>query len=124
MLSLNLQQDSVDIVCGINSILKCMNKLSALSKQEPQQWPTVKIVISKVNDEGTQKTYQRCVLNQYTESSRQQCLAYAKADLQRLQNKIGERLEWSDMKLLRSILVFLDTRRWAINSKFSEHDSD
>ena len=31
VLSLNLQQDSVDIVCGINSILKCMNKLSALS---------------------------------------------------------------------------------------------
>ena len=44
-----------------------MNKLSALSKQEPLQWPTVKIVISKVNDEGTQKTYQGCVLNHYTE---------------------------------------------------------
>ena len=51
-------------------------------------------------------------------------MAYAKADLQRLQNKIDERLEWFDMKLLRSILVFLDTRSWAINSKSSEHDSD
>ena len=47
-----------------------------------------------------------------------------KADPQRLQNKIGERLERSDMQLLRSILVFLDTRSWAINSKSSEHDSD
>lgn len=42
------------------------------------------------------------------------CSAQAKADLGKLDGKIKERLSWSDTKLLRSMIVFLDTRSWAI----------
>ena len=48
----------------------------------------------------------------------------AKADLRSLEKKIRDSLEWSDMKLLRSILVFLDTCSWAIADASSEHDSE
>lgn len=44
-------------------------------------------------------------------------------------NKIKERLEWSDLKLLRAVIVFLDTRSWFRVSKrrctsLEEADSD
>ena len=34
------------------------------------------------------------------------------ADLRRLEEKIKQRLEWSDTKLLRLILVFIETQSW------------
>ncbi len=105
----------------VNAIF--MNKLSALSKLAPLQWPAVKMIISKVTEEGQHKTYQGCVLNHYSDSTQQQCFIDAKNDLQRLEKRIGERLEWSDMKLLRSISIFLDTHSWAIN-KSTKHSTD
>ena len=42
-----------------------------------------------------------------------QCSRQALTDLQRLDGKMREWLEWTDVKLLRSILVFLDTCSWA-----------
>ena len=33
-------------------------------------------------------------------------------DLKHLDDKLKERLEWSDITILRSILVFLDTKSW------------
>ena len=41
------------------------------------------------------------------------CNNQALADHQKLNDKIKERLAWSDVDLLRSILVFLDTCSWA-----------
>jgi len=78
VLSLNLQEGGVDIVSGINCILKCLNKLSALSKQEPLQWPTVAMVLAKISNAGTQKTYLGCVLSNYTERVQNQCIPNAK----------------------------------------------
>ena len=109
------------LVVYVNAIF--MNKLSALSKLAPLQWPAVKMIISKVTEEGQHKTYQGCVLNHYSDSTQQQCFMHAKNDLQRLEKRIGERLEWSDMKLLRSILIFLDTHSWGIN-KSTKHSTD
>ena len=109
MLSLTLQCDNLDIIEGINPIVKSVDTLMSLSEQDPLQWPQVKLLLTKVNDEGV---YQGCALNQYSSKSLDQCSAHAKADLARLDTKMRERLQWSDMKLLRSILVFLDTRSW------------
>ena len=103
------------IVSGWN---KCWNTLLDLSQQEPLHWPVVQMVISKVSDEGMEKAYRGWVLSWYTVDTQ------AKADLRSLEKKIRDRLEWSDMKLLRSILVFLDTRSWAMADASSEHDSE
>ena len=40
------------------------------------------------------------------------CSEMAIGDLKNLDDTIKKRLKWSDTKLLRSILVFLDTRCW------------
>ena len=42
----------------------------------------------------------------------QQCSVHVLADLHRVEENIKDRLEWSDLKLLRSILVFLETQHW------------
>ena len=34
------------------------------------------------------------------------------ADLRRVEENIKDRLEWSDLKLLKSIVVFLKTQHW------------
>lgn len=38
------------------------------------------------------------------------------SDLKRLDEKMRDRLEWSDVKMLRSILVFIDTQGWQATS--------
>ena len=42
------------------------------------------------------------------------CKEQALADLKQLDLKMRDRLEWSDVKLLRSILLFIDTQGWQV----------
>ena len=52
LLSLTLQGDALDILSGINHIVKAVNSLLCLSKQDPLEWSQVKILLSKVSAEG------------------------------------------------------------------------
>ena len=81
VLSLTLQCENLDIVGGINAILKPVKTLMSLSKQDPLQWPEIKLLTSKVSIDGTQGTHQGCVLNWYSADTLQQCVTHAKADL-------------------------------------------
>ena len=40
------------------------------------------------------------------------CKRQALADIKRLDEQMRNRLEWSDLDFLRSVLVFLDTQSW------------
>ena len=46
----------------------------------------------------------------------QSCKSQVVADLKQLDEKLKKRLEWSDVKLLRSFLVFLETQSWLASS--------
>ena len=48
----------------------------------------------------------------FTDDMLAQCSHQALADLQKLDGKMREWLEWTDVKLLQSILVYLDTHNW------------
>ena len=113
LLSLSLQEDGIDTVQGIKSILKSAGSLQSLSKEIPKEWPTVKLVLSRIVTEGTDKTYQGATLTQYNDEKIPHCCGQALQDLEKLNVKMKERLAWSDTKLLRSIVAFLDTRGWA-----------
>ena len=112
ILSLTLQEDRVDTVQGLKHILKSASALQKLAKQDPKDWPTVKLVLTRVSEDGAQKVYQGGALKNFTDNMLTQCSGQALADLQKLDGKMRERLEWTDVKLLRSILVFLDTCSW------------
>ena len=126
ILSLALQEDQIDIVYGLKQILKSASALQSLAQREPKNWPTVKLVVGRVSDEGGQKFYQGGVLKNFTDDMFTACSRQALSDLQKLDSKMRERLEWTDVKLLRSILVFLDTCSWAVgaSSDTSEEMAD
>ena len=99
---------------GIQHLLKSRKSFQGLSKQNPLEWPSVSVVYSRIVEDGTSKvhSYQGVTLSNCSSEKFQQYSNEAIKDLQRLDDKLKERLEWSDLTMLRSILVFLDTQSW------------
>ena len=123
LLSLSLQDDCIDVASGIKNLLKSHRSLKKLSSQEPLKWPSVASVYSKVKrDINGSSSYQGVVLRRYNDSTISSCKTQALADLHHLDERMRCRLEWSDMHLLRSILLVLDTQSW--QSQESEHAND
>ena len=120
LLSLALQKEGADIVTSIENTLKSVKALKSLSELDPIKWSTVKLVKSRLKDVGDQKEYQGVALQNF-DSTLEQCKKHVKDDIHRLEQRIKERLEWSDIKLMRSILVFLETQSW--QKSFSEDSS-
>ena len=112
ILSLSLQGSDVDIVFAMKQILKTTDALKSLVQLDPLQWPTVKLLMDSFKDEGIAKTYQGSVLKGYNSAAIEFCKKEALADMKRLEASMRQRLEWSDVKLLRSILVFVETQSW------------
>ena len=77
----------------IKQILKTSTTLTSLMKQDSLQWPTVKLGIDRLKDEGTEKTYQGIALQAYNAATLTYCTSEALADLGRLIEKMRERLE-------------------------------
>ena len=118
LLSLSLQSSEVDTVSGIKHILKSSASLKSLAKQDPLLWPTVKMVLAKITDEDGEKSYQGAVLKRYSQSVVEDLKQNALDDLSRLDEKMRERLQWSDTSLLRCLVVFLDPQSWTKQSHF------
>ena len=112
LLSLTLQEKKLDIVLGIRHLLNSSKYLKKMTGQDPLPWPIVKLVRNRIKEEGEDKVCQGAVLDCYTPTTLQTCAAEALADINRLDEKMRARLEWSDVKMLRAILVFLDTHIW------------
>ena len=129
LLSLCLQKNGVDNIYCIKQILKSAKALESQARQDPKQWPSVKLIPSIIYEEGTEKLYQGGTLTHYNESTVTNCSIHTLEDLKRLSSTLKERLAWSDLQLLRSILVFLDTCSWAPRqlraaSRDSEQEDD
>lgn len=120
LLSLTLQKEGADIVTSIENTLKSVKALKTLSELAPIEWPSVKLVKSRLKDVGHHKEYQGVALQNF-DRTLEQCKKHVMDDICKLEEKIKERLEWSDIQLMRSILVFLETQSW--QKSFSELDS-
>ena len=127
ILSLSLQEGSLDIVQALHCILKSVKALKSLAKGDPREWPTVKLVIDRIKEENGSSTYQNVPLKSYSESSFEQCKTIALDGVSQLDDNMRCRLEWSDPKLLRCLIVFLDTQCWlkgATSSLISDDEDD
>ncbi len=131
ILSLSLQNSDLDIVLGIKNIIKATATLKNLAKQKIEDWPTVKLVKSRIvqNDLDNEVTYQCAVMeiSGSVKSVEERCTRDALSDLDTLSKKMKERLEWSDVKLLKSLLTFLETQSWIKRSAITpstESDED
>lgn len=121
VLSLCLQSDDVDIVGSIKSILKALKSLHVLSEKEPKDWPTLKLVKDRID---SQNEYQGVIVSPDFETILGRCTTDSLADLHRLELKIKERLEWSGMRFLRNVLVFLETQSWLVGDHEDPTDTE
>ena len=110
LLSMTLQGLDLDILFGMKQILKSTESLKTLKQLDPLEWPTVKQVLQRIQEESGENVYQGATLRNYNSTSMQHCKTEALADLTRLEENLRHRLEWSDFSLLRSLLVFVETR--------------
>ena len=103
---------------GLQSILKAKKCLTDL---DPLQWPTLKLVHNRLTN-GNE--YQGATLKHFSEAMKS-WKDQALADVHRLEENMRERLAWSNVKLLRAILVFLDTQTWhPLSAVSGESDSE
>ena len=63
-------------------------------------------------NEGEKKLFQGAELQNFNNSVQLKLKQDALHDLTELNAKIKEQLMWSDVKLLRALLVFLETQSW------------
>ena len=71
-----------------------------------------KVVLSRLKDENGGKVYQGSELHNFRGTSTKSCQDQALADLKSLDGQMRAHLEWSNIDLMRSILLFLDTQTW------------
>ena len=114
LLSLTLQDDNISVVQGIKNILKSHTSLKKLTLQDVMEWPVTRVVLSKLKDENGGKVYRGSELHNFKDSTIKTCQDQALFDLKSLNDQIRSCLEWSDVDLMRSILLFLDTQSWQL----------
>ena len=112
LLSQTLQDHSVDIVFSIEHILKTSKALKSLQAKDPLEWPTVKLVRERIKKEGEQDVYQGATLQSFGDATLAYCKEQVLSDLQCLVVKMRERLEWTDLTLLKSVLASTETQGW------------
>ena len=116
---------SQDVVLSIKHILKTSKTLRQLAGQDPLQWPTMKLVIDWIKYQNGTKEYQGAFLQNCDTRVLESCRDSALNDLKCLDERMRDRLEWSDITMLRSILVFIDTQGWqAKTSPSNSSESD
>ena len=123
LLSLTLQDDHINVVQGIKYILQSHSSLKKLTSQDPIQWPTTKVVFSRLKAENGGKVYQGAELQHFTATTAKACANQALTDPKSLDDHMRARLEWSDVNVMRSILLVLDTQSWQLSNE-SEDISD
>ena len=72
--------------------------------------------MEKIDSEGSVDCYQGAEIRNYTDSTLESCKRQALGDLESLSRTIQQRLEWSDLHLLRSLIVFLESQSWVERS--------
>ena len=123
-LCFSLQGSELDVVLGIKNILKSVTALKSLARQDALEWPTVKFLKGRIKEDSDEKTYQGATLKSYSQESQDKAKEDALRDLALLDEKMRERLSWSDTTLLlRSLLVVLETQTWMKRTPASSADS-
>ena len=122
LLSLTLQDENIDVAQRIKNILKSHTSLKKLTTQDVMEWSVTNLVLSKLS--GNVKVYQGFELKSFRDAIIRTCSDQTLAELKSLDDHMHSRLEWSDVELLRSILLFLDTQSWQLQEIESDENSD
>lgn len=75
--SWHLQDDHLDIVAGIKSVLEASK---SMAEKDPMQWQIPKLVCSRIKDDSDNKVYQGAVLWGHSATALSQCAGIALRD--------------------------------------------
>lgn len=124
LLSLSLQgNDTADIVISIESTLKSAKTLQSLTQKDPSQWPKLKLLRQSTKEVDGEQQYQGVPLDNL-DAAVDQCKTHVVADVERLREKMKERLGWTDTELLRALLVLVETQSWQQKDPDAEDDEN
>jgi len=73
ILSLCLQKSDCDIVYGLKQILRVLDSIKSLLRLDPSLWPTVKLVMERVDSKGNVDCYQGAEIRNYTDKMLESC---------------------------------------------------
>ena len=124
ILSLSLQKEGADIVMSIENTLKAVKALKLLSEKDTSEWPTIQLVKSRLKEVDAHMEYQGVEVKNFDDVLKKQCTVQVKQDVGRLNEKIKSRLEWSDVHLMRSILIFVEMQSWQLHSDDEDNVSE
>ena len=69
LLSISLQASKLNVVLGIKNILKSTTALKNLGKKDPFEWPRVKLLLQKIENEESKKFYQGAELQKFDDAA-------------------------------------------------------
>ena len=92
LLSLTLQDDTINFAAGLKHISKSHSSLEKLTSQDPVEWPVTKVVLSKLKDENGGKVYQGSELHRYSDATVKSCTDQALANLHSVDKQMHSRL--------------------------------
>ena len=107
-----MQQHNLDVVLGLKRIFHSAKSLKKVLDKDQAQWATVKNVLVH-NKDSDSNTYQGAELKCFCAETTAQVREQVVADVVCLSGCMQQHLQWSDMRMLQSVLVFfVDSQGW------------
>ena len=107
ILSKTLQNEEIDILEALTSVLRTLKELDKLLSKPVEQWATYKTVIQKCDDEVYQlqdiKSFS--VATQYFKNN-------GDSYCRKVSDCVKSRLRWSDIEMMRAMIVILNPQGW------------
>ena len=130
--SKSMQSDSLDIVGALSCLIRTVKETTKLKSKPLSQWATYSATLKKVTQESGEFVYQCQQLKLFSEAK----LYYESKNADycsKVTECIRSRLEWSNLQLIRDVIVVLATQGWqkiidldtaAATTQQEEEDSD
>ena len=94
-----------------------------MKQKDPKIWPQIQSLKNSIKEVDGEQEYQGFPIENL-DNTVDQCKVHVLADLQRLEEEIRQRLEWTDVNLLQALLVFLETQNWQRRDSISDTVTD
>ena len=106
-----MQRDEVDILCAMTSIVKTVKEVKKLGDLPLESWPTYSATIKKITCENGDYIYQCQTLKAYDQGKALLAANYRKY-CSSVTECLKSRLKWSNIDLIRDIIIILEAQGW------------
>jgi len=106
-----MQNDEIDILGALSSLLKTLRETETLATKPLEQWSTYSATLKKLTNKDNKVFYQSQEVKHFTQV-KDYYMAHYEDICRKVSNCIKSRLGWSDLTLMSDIIVVLSTMGW------------